>query len=1035
MPRDWSKETDSKILAEAFRDLAEEYSLAKKGDETELDGIENVVESATELVKRILELGEVTFQIDQMKTETLGLLRECLAGTIRGGPYLDPPHGELIWTGKKQAIVYRCKFDRLTEMGLLSSGNLAYGFVRCYESEQINKDEFVKRFEEHRTAESEVGQRENLYYYKIREFIPFENPKEIGPIRMIESIKFFESTFLPKDWNLQKLSDAEIIKLHAEIHGESAGFSQETGKPPHEGIIDKHTLIIEEMRRRKLEHRPVTELDRLSLKFVTETKDGLDDKVKLSELMNFWQDGFAIRNPFLSFIGGSVVSGWGKDIDIHINHDSSDTKFLDAVNFRLQSFLPPKLKDKIHLISDYTGPFTNYVPFAILKIEMIPPKERKLIKMAMAREGLSELAESVLREQRITDITRKRQAEQSRKSDSLQPFRFFVQPKGIAGYRKEEVYSVEGAIERVKQKWMKGDKFPSVHVDQKFDGFRVQIHSDDKVKVWSEDGGDVTHRFPTIVKEAKAQGFPFVADAEVTGERKGQHIGRSDVSGYAHAKTPVDDSPYTANVFDAPYLNEDIHKKTLQERKESMKKFKSGKAFKVADFHLANTEKELKDAMNHFSEIKGSEGSMLKLWNSIYPLSGMTGDWMKFKKEADIDAEVIEIHRVKGTDSYNYLCVIRDGEKKVPVGRTYNVRFEKNGRAIMVPVGGIIRVAFVNLNRYTDPDTGEVWFNWWAPRPIEFREDKTRPDTVDTANRIVKATSGEIEEKRYPKRYEVALGKLKESVNVENYSDWLAKSFPLLGELDDYDMALAESFGEEFLNEERKKNIKECEELNLFWDDSISEADVLSLEKIVENQMDYSREGGSGGSVQGGIAYSAVREQLKDIPSGGETKGTLWEHHWRGESVHADHRFKVNDFLNGITIADGPQPGEVSKAKKTLGIEDDIDTAEKAKKMDNHFYENKLWKFDPRMPEKKVLVFPKARQPVAWLKFSGKVDPGEVGATAEGPGFLYHVEKGYQKEFGTQKTYFKEYFEHGRKKGMGKSGERETGMDGLVGKG
>ena len=1023
--KDWrtydvSREIDNTILADDFRLLTAKYSNEKRGEKTEYGSVENVIKTAEKTVKRILELGKITFHPEKMKAVSMELLKKAFSGLIKGGPYLTPPHGELIWEGKKKAIVKKAKLNKLEDMGILSSGKLAYGFLRCYEGEEIGIDEFKEREKEHRVTESELQEFEQvkwwsdtkkLYMYKIREFLAFGKPKKIeiprGVQRWAKDVRFFESTFMPKDWDLQKISNTELIKIHAEIHDEARRFSLDTSKPPPEHIIDRHTLIIEEMRRRNLEHRPHTELDRLSLKWLDKT-ELTETSVKLSDLMNLWQEGFDVRFPLLSFVGGACVSGWGKDIDINVNWPSSDTKFLDILEFRLKSFVPPEYRDKIHLVPDYRGPFTNYVPFASLRVSMIPTENRRILKMSA-----NELSKETLREQRLSDAKVKKQAELSRKENKINLFRFFIQPKGIKGYKKEEAYSIGDAIEKVKEKWLRDGKFPRIMVDQKFDGMRAQIHSDrDRTEIWSEDGGNLTHRFPAIAKEAKAQGVSFIADAEITGVKDNEHMGRSDVAGYAHAKTPVDDSPFTANVFDILYLNEDIHKKILSERRSAMEKLKSGKAIKKSDKKIVQTEKELKDAMDHFAKIGGSEGAMLKLWDSAYPLSGMTGKWMKFKKEVDIDAEVIEVHRVKGTDAYNYLCVARDGAKRIPVGRTYNVLFEKEGKPIQVPIGGIIRVAFVNVNKYTDKDTGEAWYNWWSPRAIEYREDKTRPDNVDTVDRLVKVTGGEVDEKKYPKRYRVALEKLKEGIReLKEYEDWLEESYPMLYDLDEYEKRLLEAIGEDELNEERKRNIKEGEDLNLFWDDYYSEGDLEEFEKWAEA---LSNKHGIRENIRE-KEFEAIKEQSKEISPSGQTVKTLWEHHWRGESVYADHRFQVDHLLNGVTLADSPGPGEVAKAKKHLGIEEDIDTETEARKIDNYFYEKKMWKFDQRMPEKKVLAFPKARQPVSWLKFKGKVDPGEVGATAEGPGFLYHVEKGHLKEFGTQKVYFKEYFEYGKK--------------------
>lgn len=339
-------------------------------------------------------------------------------------------------------------------------------------------------------------------------------------------------------------------------------------------------------------------------------------------------------------------------------------------------------------------------------------------------------------------------------SGEIVPLKFFKQLKGIAGYRKLEVYNIPGMLEviaRIK------DFYPA-EIDQKYDGMRVQIHKlGKKVKLWSEDGGDLTSRFPSIVKEALTQP-DSVRDAELTGWtggfRTGKHIGRSDVSGYAHKKSAPSDNNYYANVFDVLWFNDqDLHGKPLIERRKLLeKKFTDTGHIRTIEARFVNNAKELIEAVKFFSNVKGSEGAMIKSARSLYPLSGHTSLWIKFKNEVDMDVEVVDIHKVKDSGkTYNYLTTIRSPQGiSIPAGRTYNTN-------IKADIGDIIRVAFVNLNKYTDPKSGKVWYNMWAPRPIELRDDKKTPDISTTAERIVKATKGEVENKPFPTRYKKVL--------------------------------------------------------------------------------------------------------------------------------------------------------------------------------------------------------------------------------------------------------------------------------------
>jgi len=181
----------------------------------------------------------------------------------------------------------------------------------------------------------------------------------------------------------------------------------------------------------------------------------------------------------------------------------------------------------------------------------------------------------------------------------------------------------------------------------------------------------------------------------------------------------------------------------------------------IIEYKIANNEEELKEAVEYFAKQKFSEGAMIKAANAEYSLSGMTSHWWKFKNEFDIDAKVIKVEKVKGADAYIYLCVLVDENgKEIPIGKTYST-------TIKADVGEIIRVAFVNLNRYTDPETGEIWFNWWAPRVIEKREDLSETSTVDFANDIVEKSGGEVAEKKFPARYR----NIKKNQKIENLEE------------------------------------------------------------------------------------------------------------------------------------------------------------------------------------------------------------------------------------------------------------------------
>lgn len=191
----------------------------------------------------------------------------------------------------------------------------------------------------------------------------------------------------------------------------------------------------------------------------------------------------------------------------------------------------------------------------------------------------------------------------------------------------------------------------------------------------------------------------------------------------------------------------DIHELDYFERLKFLNKLSDSDHIKKAETRIVDNEADLRKAVKYFAAQEGSEGAYLKVFHGFpYELDGKSLLNLKYKNTFSIDAKVIDVHKVKDANAFNYLCVI---EGDVPIGRTYNT-------SIKVSPGAILKVEFVNLSQYTDPDSKKVWFNWWSPRIIMAREDKRQPDNTLTAKKLVEASHGTVAEKKWPARYEDA---------------------------------------------------------------------------------------------------------------------------------------------------------------------------------------------------------------------------------------------------------------------------------------
>jgi ATP-dependent DNA ligase len=186
----------------------------------------------------------------------------------------------------------------------------------------------------------------------------------------------------------------------------------------------------------------------------------------------------------------------------------------------------------------------------------------------------------------------------------------------------------------------------------------------------------------------------------------------------------------------------DIHNLDYSERMKFLNKLSNSKHIVKAETKIVDNASDLRKAVRAVSSQEGSEGAYLKLYSFPYELDGKTMLNLKYKNTFSIEAEVQDVHVVKGGRSWNYGCSIKDvNGRDVPIGRTYNT-------GIKLKVGAIVKVSFCNLNKYFDTKQKKVFYNWWSPRVIMAREDKKRPDNTDTADKLVKASRGEDKDRK-----------------------------------------------------------------------------------------------------------------------------------------------------------------------------------------------------------------------------------------------------------------------------------------------
>lgn len=128
--------------------------------------------------KEAREKLKLPLEIDEEREVSMSIL-----ATDKPGLYLVAPHGELIWRGRKRAIVKSVRFTmHIGEPLFLLSDNLCYGVIKLDSPVEINLKEFRELTPKHLVSEEEREEwwpeKKKLYYYPMMVDKLFDTPRK-----------------------------------------------------------------------------------------------------------------------------------------------------------------------------------------------------------------------------------------------------------------------------------------------------------------------------------------------------------------------------------------------------------------------------------------------------------------------------------------------------------------------------------------------------------------------------------------------------------------------------------------------------------------------------------------------------------------------------------------------------------------------------------------------------------------------------------------------------------------------------------------
>ena len=565
--------------------------------------------------------------------------------------------------------------------------------------------------------------------------------------------------FVNKNISVHNLTNQELVFDHSITHSwynkkKIRGWSKED-------VINYHHMVVNEMKRRGMEHKPHDSLDEQAVvttkSFLEVKSSGMDlgEEITLDEVIRYLGNSFKLASPSISLVGGIVSQkATRSDVDILIETPTGDERLREIIAHRVSRAFPEELRSRLHFVKGgESGAFSSNMPIYDMSFERVNFEDR-IYEMAFGEEA-------------------QKQAEASKNEDRIELFRFFYPLKtsinAIQAYRQAEVYNVKELIEM----W-KNMKEPRLILQKKYDGLRMIIFRDqDKVQLVSDNGSDFTSRFPSIITKIKSQPpSNFCLDSEFEMWKGGEHFGREIVSGYANRTETqgLDDSNVVVNVFDCLFFEgEDLHKTSNEERLTYLEKFKFDESTNDVPLPGLNksptiytsTEEELISSSQSIIKTVASEGVMIKSADSVYPLSGASAQIIKYKKYAEVHCIVIDIKETATPGTVNLLLGlgIVEGQNipKAHIGTVNNRDYVYVGKTMNIKgdfqPGNIVGIRFHTLFHYRGED-GE-YVKLYDPEFNEKRVTTESPDTMDLAVQIA-GEAGLLEAKTIEKSIDSA---------------------------------------------------------------------------------------------------------------------------------------------------------------------------------------------------------------------------------------------------------------------------------------
>ncbi|MEM1691792.1 MAG: hypothetical protein QXK45_03890, partial [Thermofilaceae archaeon] len=489
------------------------------------------------------------------------------------GFILPYPHGLLTLLGKKRKSIHAERvIKHLDEDILLIENSHALGIVRLSDEEVLSEEEVSKNLEEFGLSEEEFESwfkgRGTLYAYRItlvRAFPrPFKvevpedavlwvTPSRIEFSRIDELWERFLHRSLPHPLRHPESSYRKAFLAFAEwLRGVDLPKGYEEDFLWVQSMATLIAAGLEDLTPEFLDGIPLAKL--LELKELAELlpdgeeKDnilanllgalerrGLDmereylptpsekegrEEAKAEDVLRLLTKPAILYERAVLLVGSLAQRGAGHDVDILVRKEIPKEVYR-RIAFRVGRVLN-RLGVRIHILYD-DGPFTDYIPLYDL---VLVPSKREKVEMARLEPFT---VVKTMKPIRIGQGQRQ----------TLSSFLALVEKYGAEGY-----------------------------LEPKYDGVCVYAHhKDGKVRVWTEDGNEITDLVADLFKRLPKDSF--IVAGELEAWKDGKKLPREWTAGHLHARRAAQ---FTLTVFDVLYLGGPVADEPFRVRRKLLEK-------------------------------------------------------------------------------------------------------------------------------------------------------------------------------------------------------------------------------------------------------------------------------------------------------------------------------------------------------------------------------------------------------------------------------------------------------------------------------